>query len=123
MTHCGGPQGPSATRVLRVLPVAVAVILGAGCAGDPYLPGTDLFEITGADRFRYTVTASYIYPLNDPQAEHHRLVQLRRHVRAAGACPKGYQLTRDPPMAYGSLNERMTERIVRDVTYLGACGG
>jgi hypothetical protein len=108
---------------LCVLPVAIAVVFSVGCAGDPDGLRTGLFEVTGTNQFRYTVKTSDIHPINDEQAEHHRLVQLHRHVRAAGLCPEGYHLIRDPPMAFGSVNKRMTQRMVRNVTYVGVCDG
>jgi hypothetical protein len=110
-------------QALPLLGAAIALLLAAGCADAPREPATDRFEVTGKDQFSYTVTASYLRPLNDEQAEHRRLVALRRHVRAAGICPNGYHVVRDPPMEYGSVNQRMTERIVRDVTYSGVCDG
>jgi hypothetical protein len=101
--------------------VLLAVLL-AGCAAPPERVVRDEFEPLGPDKFRYVVTATMLHPANSRDGEHHRIVQLQRHLAERGLCPNGYRvLSRTPPHYFGRSHEG--DYAMRDVTYLGECAG
>jgi hypothetical protein len=115
----------AAATMRRVRPgtLRAAALLGlagilAACAR-PATHAADRFERLGDGRFRYVVTATMLHPFNSEQAEHERLVELERRVKASRMCPSGYEVRRTPIFGYGRINQ--DDYAVGDLTYDGEC--